>query len=231
MQSHIRKVYACLAVTCHLHFWQNEQGLSHATAVTRGWNGDGNRSQHRKLTLQKKILRQGFEPATFQSWVQRSNHWAIPTLVWNNNNEYLECLSHPGPKHVHILYKYLLSKFSTHNMNTHTHTHTCMHTHTKHVHTHTHTPAAYQGNGAEEKVFKKRKIWNASKFGMPDRGSQHRLLPELKRSNWGTANWRNPSTDTLSFFNVGTGAQVLVNRLEGVMRENEASLVAARAER
>ena len=24
MQSHIRKVHACLAVTCHLHFWQNQ---------------------------------------------------------------------------------------------------------------------------------------------------------------------------------------------------------------
>ena len=36
MQSHIRKVYACLAVTCYLHFWQNDQGLLHATAVTRG---------------------------------------------------------------------------------------------------------------------------------------------------------------------------------------------------
>ena len=35
------------------------------------------------LTLEKKIilpLLQGFEPATFQSWVQRSNHWAIPAL-------------------------------------------------------------------------------------------------------------------------------------------------------
>ena len=39
MQSHIRKVYACLAVTCHLHFWQNERDLLRATAVTRGWNG------------------------------------------------------------------------------------------------------------------------------------------------------------------------------------------------
>ena len=35
MQSHIRKVYACLAVTCHLRFWQNERGLLRATAVTR----------------------------------------------------------------------------------------------------------------------------------------------------------------------------------------------------
>ena len=39
MQSYIRKVYACLAVTCHLHFWQNDRDLLRATAVTRGWNG------------------------------------------------------------------------------------------------------------------------------------------------------------------------------------------------
>ena len=80
MQSHIRKVYACLAVTCHLHFWQNDRGLLRAAAVTRGWNGYKNKSQHRKSTLEKKILPpllQGFEPATFQSWVRRSNHWAI----------------------------------------------------------------------------------------------------------------------------------------------------------
>ena len=32
-------------------------------------------------TLEKNILlplQQGFEPVTFQSWVQHSNHWAIP---------------------------------------------------------------------------------------------------------------------------------------------------------
>ena len=33
------RVYACIAVTCHLHFWQNDRGLLRATAVTRGWNG------------------------------------------------------------------------------------------------------------------------------------------------------------------------------------------------
>ena len=33
MQSHIRKVYACLAVTCHLHFWQNDRDLLRATAL------------------------------------------------------------------------------------------------------------------------------------------------------------------------------------------------------
>ena len=37
-ESHIRKMYACSAVTCHLHFWQNDQGLLCATAVTWGWN-------------------------------------------------------------------------------------------------------------------------------------------------------------------------------------------------
>ena len=74
-------MYACLAVTCHLHFWQNDRDFLRATVVTRGWNGYRNKSQHRKSTLEKKILppfQQGFEPATFQSRVRRSNHWAIP---------------------------------------------------------------------------------------------------------------------------------------------------------
>ena len=88
MQSHIHKVYAYLAVTCHLHFWQNDQDLLCATAVTRGWNRYRNKSQHRKSTLEKKIippLQQGFKPATFQSQFQHSNHWAIPDIyirVW-----------------------------------------------------------------------------------------------------------------------------------------------------
>ena len=30
------KVYACLGVICHLHFWQNDRGLLRANAVTRG---------------------------------------------------------------------------------------------------------------------------------------------------------------------------------------------------
>ena len=51
MQSHIRKVYACLAVTCHLHFWQNDWGLLRATAVTQGWNGYRN-----KVDPEKKIF-------------------------------------------------------------------------------------------------------------------------------------------------------------------------------
>ena len=92
MQSHIRKVYACLAVTCHLHFWQIVRDLLRATAVTREWNGYRNKSQHRKSTLEKKILPpllQGFEPATFQSQVRRSNHvgWCSHVLECRMRNE------------------------------------------------------------------------------------------------------------------------------------------------
>ena len=39
MQSPVRKVYACLAVICHLHFWKNDRDLLRATAATQGWNG------------------------------------------------------------------------------------------------------------------------------------------------------------------------------------------------
>ena len=46
MQSHIHKVYhnVYLAVTCHLHFWQNDRDLLCATVVTWGWNGYQNKS-------------------------------------------------------------------------------------------------------------------------------------------------------------------------------------------
>ena len=92
MQSHIRKVYACLTVTCHLHFWQNDRDLLRATVVTWGWNGYQNKSQHKKSTLEKKILpplQQRFEPETFQSRVRRSNHWAIPRPLIRSIRIYL----------------------------------------------------------------------------------------------------------------------------------------------
>ena len=85
-------MHARLAVTCHLHFWQNDRDLLRAAAVTQGWNGYQKKSQHRKLTLEKKILpplQQGFEPATFQSRVRRSNHWAIPAPC---NKVALQCI-------------------------------------------------------------------------------------------------------------------------------------------
>ena len=95
-KSHIRKVYACLAVTCHLHFWQNDRDFLRATVVTRGWNGYRNKSQHRKSTLENKILlpfQQGFEPTTFQSRVRRSNHWAIPAPPRNQHCYFITYIS------------------------------------------------------------------------------------------------------------------------------------------
>ena len=39
LQSHVHRVHACLAIACHLHFWQNDQDLLFATALTQRWNG------------------------------------------------------------------------------------------------------------------------------------------------------------------------------------------------
>ena len=105
---HIRKGYACLAATCHLHFWQNDRDFLRATVVTRGWNGYRNKSQHRKSTLEKKILppfQQGFEPATFQSRVRCSNHWAIPPAlnVSSGVGWHIRDKLWPMPKHGSVL--------------------------------------------------------------------------------------------------------------------------------
>ena len=40
----------------------------------------------------------------------------IRIIINNNNNEYLERLTHTGPKHLHVLYKYILSKFNVYNI-------------------------------------------------------------------------------------------------------------------
>ena len=65
-------IYMRLAVKCHLHFWQYDGDLSHATAVTPGGNRYRNKSRNKKLTLEKSILPPllpGFEPETFQPQV------------------------------------------------------------------------------------------------------------------------------------------------------------------
>ena len=54
--SHICRMLLCLAVTCHLPFWQNDLDLLCATVVTQGWNGHRNKGQYRKQTLEKNIL-------------------------------------------------------------------------------------------------------------------------------------------------------------------------------
>ena len=53
---HIVRCVRILAVTCHLHFLQNDRGLLRTTAVAQGWNGYRNKSQDKRLTLEKKSL-------------------------------------------------------------------------------------------------------------------------------------------------------------------------------
>ena len=65
MQSHIHRVHACLDVTCHLHFWQNDRDLLHITVITvggaqgGGWGGGRatGTSQHTKLAWRRKFSR------------------------------------------------------------------------------------------------------------------------------------------------------------------------------
>ena len=106
MQSHIRKVYACLAVTCHLRFWQNDRGLLRATAVTQERNGYRNKSQHRKLALEKKIL----PPRLLQGFCHVSGKTSVPAVrcwrfVTNNNGH---------PSITHTCMQSLLSNHTRH---------------------------------------------------------------------------------------------------------------------
>ena len=65
-------MYACLGVTCHLHFWQNDQGLLRATAVTWGVERTPNKSQYTKLTLEKKVLLPRNLPITSRTLYQQA---------------------------------------------------------------------------------------------------------------------------------------------------------------
>ena len=59
-------MYACLGVTCHLPFLQNDRGLLHAIAITRGW------SRHRKIVStesqpwRRKFLRHSCRDSNWQ---------------------------------------------------------------------------------------------------------------------------------------------------------------------
>ena len=68
-QSHGSRVYACLAITCHLHVRQNDQCIFLlATAVTSGVKLVPKSESAQKITLEKKVLPPhlpGIEPATF----------------------------------------------------------------------------------------------------------------------------------------------------------------------
>ena len=54
IRSHIRRVHVCLAVSCHLPFWQNGRDLLRFIAVTRGRNGHEIRVSTKKGGERKK---------------------------------------------------------------------------------------------------------------------------------------------------------------------------------
>ena len=108
-QKHIRKMHACLAVTRHLHFWQNGWDLlraggtdiycnfSHVWSVNLSTSQcvsfvlfllnvlslicTENRPWRRKFSV-SPLSPAGIRTATFHSRVRcRCNHWAIPASV------------------------------------------------------------------------------------------------------------------------------------------------------
>ena len=81
------RVYVCLDVTYHLHFWRNDQRLLRATAVTRGMKRTPNKSRHRRLTPFLPRV----EPVTFRSRVRRSTLWAIPDLLHMSESMEQQC--------------------------------------------------------------------------------------------------------------------------------------------
>ena len=100
IQSHIQRERVCLAITCRLHYWQNNQNLLCATAVTSGWNGHWSiQSQHKKLTLEKKtlpLLLPGLEPATFWSWGWCSTTELSPLTTSQKNGSTSMCEAVPN---------------------------------------------------------------------------------------------------------------------------------------
>ena len=88
IQSRICRVACVLSCNLPPVFWQDDQDLLCATAVTRGWNGYRNKSRHRKLTLEQKILSPfllGLEPSTFRSRVLGILHFepvSVEQMSW-----------------------------------------------------------------------------------------------------------------------------------------------------
>ena len=80
MQSHICKMHVYLAVTSRLHFWQNDRGLS------QGWNEYRNKSQHRRLTLENKIILPPLQDRTcdldHKSGAVTTELSLLPTCAW-----------------------------------------------------------------------------------------------------------------------------------------------------
>ena len=58
----------CLAVTYHLHFWQNDRDRLRAAAVTRRWNGHRNKSARKVDPEEENDPRHSFLTQTEVIW-------------------------------------------------------------------------------------------------------------------------------------------------------------------
>ena len=68
------RVYACLGVTCHLHFWQNDRGLLRATAVTRERTGHRIRVSTQNLLWRRKFSRRSCRDSNSQPFDHESGY-------------------------------------------------------------------------------------------------------------------------------------------------------------
>ena len=71
------RVCACLSVTCHLHFWQNNRGLLCATVVTQGWNWHWIRVRTQSLLWRRKFTYGSCQDWNYQPLDHESK--ALPT--------------------------------------------------------------------------------------------------------------------------------------------------------
>ena len=74
-------MYACVVVTCHLHFWQNDRDLLHATALTRGMEQTPNFKISRTLYCSMWCASlAGVYLMTFKAKVVHKK-WSVPEVV------------------------------------------------------------------------------------------------------------------------------------------------------
>ena len=89
-QSNVRNVHVCLAVTCHLCFWQNDWDLLRDIVVTRGGGMDteirvSTESWHWRWKLFRRSCRDSnpgpFNHESDTQTTELSPHWLSPTLA------------------------------------------------------------------------------------------------------------------------------------------------------
>ena len=105
-----------LAVTCHLHFWQNDWDLLHATVVTRGVTDTEIRVSTESQPWSRKFSHRSCRdsnPRPFShEW--QSNHWAIPAPHKHCSMKHSWFHGHPSNQHGFLCSHLPVSSMITH---------------------------------------------------------------------------------------------------------------------